>query len=239
MRRTLTSRAAAVYRTAHGGDAAGFVDGGADNGEVEAVLAADIAVEDIADMQADIDVATGSPRPCASRADDRRWRRSRFGAHRRYASLPRLRAGEDRQRAVADQFQHIAAGLLDRQDNGFGIVVEQRNEMVRVDGFRQARVAGHVGEPKHGVDLVDLSAGNAAAQHALSGIAPEIGFDQGLGDAGQRGGLDRQAEDRCQPAQRVDRVIAEAAGPAVVQRAAKLSISPMTASGAKRWTMAR
>src|SRR6185437_2995340 len=44
-----------VGRAAHRGDPAGFVDGGADDGEVEPVLAADIAVEDLADMKAEID----------------------------------------------------------------------------------------------------------------------------------------------------------------------------------------
>ena len=43
-----------VDRPAHGGDAADFVDSRADDGEIEAVLAADIAVEHLADMQAEI-----------------------------------------------------------------------------------------------------------------------------------------------------------------------------------------
>ncbi len=44
----------AVDRTAHRGDAADLVDGGPHHGEIEPVLAADIAVKDLADMQADM-----------------------------------------------------------------------------------------------------------------------------------------------------------------------------------------
>src|SRR5688500_15617368 len=45
-----------VGRAAHRGDARRLVDGGADDGEVEPVLAADVAVEDLADMEPEIDM---------------------------------------------------------------------------------------------------------------------------------------------------------------------------------------
>ena len=44
-----------VERAAHGGDPAGLVDRGADHGEVEPVVAADVAVEHLADVQAEIE----------------------------------------------------------------------------------------------------------------------------------------------------------------------------------------
>src|SRR3954451_15727047 len=44
----------AIDRTAHRGDATDLVHGRTDHGEIEAVLAADIAVEDFAGLQADI-----------------------------------------------------------------------------------------------------------------------------------------------------------------------------------------
>ena len=53
-RGTPRSQQFAVDRTAHRGDAADLVDGGPDHGEIEPVLAADIAVKDFADMQADM-----------------------------------------------------------------------------------------------------------------------------------------------------------------------------------------
>ena len=45
------------------------------------------------------------------------------------------------------------------------------------------------------------------------GIAPEIGLDQRLGDAGQRRRLDGKAEHRHQPAQRLDIGVGETARP--------------------------
>ena len=44
----------AIDRAAHRGDAADFIDGRTDHREVEPVLAADVAVKHLADMQADI-----------------------------------------------------------------------------------------------------------------------------------------------------------------------------------------
>src|SRR3954451_14591842 len=60
----------AIDRTAHRGDAADLVHGRTDHGEIEPVLAADIAVEDLADMQADIRRTwwDGPPRPASGSA---------------------------------------------------------------------------------------------------------------------------------------------------------------------------
>ena len=52
-----------------------------------------------------------------------------------------------------------------------------------------------VAEPQHGADLLGDAALDVAAQHAMPGVAAEIGLDQRLGDARGRGALDRERED--------------------------------------------
>ena len=74
------------------------------------------------------------------------------------------------------------------------------------------RVAAQVGEPQHGVDPVGDAALDAPGQHPAPGIAAEIGLDQGAGDAGERGALDRQRQARHQPPQLLDLPVREAAG---------------------------
>ena len=59
----------ALDRAAHGGDAADLVDGRADDGEVEPVGAADIAVEHLADMQAEIGLGDRQAGGGAARVD--------------------------------------------------------------------------------------------------------------------------------------------------------------------------
>ena len=49
-----------------------------------------------------------------------------LGAERGLARGRHVLAGEDRQHAVADQLQHVAAGLMDGVDRGLRVIVEER-----------------------------------------------------------------------------------------------------------------
>ena len=112
-----------------------------------------------------------------------RRRRLASARKRATAGVGRIVRLEDRQHAVADQFQHIAARLVDRRDDRIGIVVEEGDDLVRRGGVGDGRVAAQIGEPQHGVDAIGHAARDAAAEHALARIVPEIDLDQGSGDA--------------------------------------------------------
>src|SRR5437764_7582929 len=55
VRKSLRQQDAAFHRTAHRGDAGDLVDRGPDDGEIEPLVAADVSVEHVADMEAEID----------------------------------------------------------------------------------------------------------------------------------------------------------------------------------------
>src|SRR5580704_16064032 len=135
----------AIDRSAHRGDATGLVDRRAHDREVEPVDAADIAVKNLADMQADIDGSDRLFRGLAlfvqvahAAAQDL------LGLERALAGLGWIVGAEQRQRAIADQFQHVAAGLVDRRDGRLGVVVEQRNELARWSAVGDGGVAAQV-----------------------------------------------------------------------------------------------
>ena len=94
--------------------------------------------------------------------------------------------GKNRQSAVADQLQHVAAIVVDRGDHRLGVVVQGWNDLLR------RRLIGDVGEfaqiavPQHRPDLLGDAASDTAGEHALPGIPAQIGFDEGAGDACQR-----------------------------------------------------
>src|ERR1041385_7885138 len=58
-RESLRQQDAALDRTAHRGDASDLIDRRSDDGEIESLVAADIAVEHLADMEAEIDLGRG------------------------------------------------------------------------------------------------------------------------------------------------------------------------------------
>ena len=100
---------------AHVGDPAYFVDRRADDGKIEAFAAADVAIKNFADVKTQLHIGGrqalgGAP---VVHHGDRSACLSR-GIERRMAGGGAIRCGEDRQRAVADQFEHIAAVLVNR-----------------------------------------------------------------------------------------------------------------------------
>ncbi len=110
--------------------------------------------------------------------------------------------GEHRQHAVADQLQHLAAGLMDGVDRGLRVVVEERDDLVGLDALADRGRAAQIGKPQHRVDALGDAARDPSAQHLFGGVAAEIDPAQRLGDIGLRRGLDRKPQHRHQVAQR-------------------------------------
>ena len=102
--------------------------------------------------------------------------------------------------------------LVDRRDDGLGIVVEQRNDLLRRRGFGDARVVAQIAEPQHRLDPIRDAPLDAASQHPPAGVASEIGLDQRLGDASERSSFDRKPEEGGEPLQRPKLIIVKAFG---------------------------
>src|SRR5437899_1262251 len=105
-------------RPAHRQDPADLVDCRADDREIEAVLAADIAVEDIADVKRQIDLAgrQSGGGALAVQLDDA-LAHSYRGGERAQASFFAILGRENRERAVADQLQHITTMAVHGRDD--------------------------------------------------------------------------------------------------------------------------
>jgi hypothetical protein len=78
--------------------------------------------------------------------------RSCLGAQRARGRLPPDRRREHREHGVADQLEHVAAGLVHRRDHRLGVVVEQRDDLLRRGAVGDRGVAAQVGEPQRRVD---------------------------------------------------------------------------------------
>ena len=134
-----------------------------------------------------------------------------LGAKRRLARGRHVLAGEDREHAVADQLQHVAAGLMNGVDRGFRIIVEERNDLVGPDALGNPGRAAQIGEPQHRVDALGDAARDAPAQHLGRGVAAEIDSPQRAGDVDLLRRLDRQSQHRHEIAQCFQLPVAEAA----------------------------
>ena len=121
-----------------------------------------------------------------------------------------------------------------RGDDRIGIVVEQRDDLLGRRRVGDPREALQVAEPQHGADLLGDAALDVAAQHAMPGVAPEVGLDQRLGDARDRGALDREREARAPGTRaRRGRRSAKPDGRSVAQEEKVQSIRPIAPCGAE------
>lgn len=77
-----------------------------------------------------------------------------FRLQRAPAGVGRIVRLEDRQDAVADQFQHVAAGIVDRGYHGFGVIVQQGNDLTGSGVIADPGIAAQVREPQDRADLV-------------------------------------------------------------------------------------
>ena len=133
------------------------------------------------------------------------------GGQRRAAGVQAIFGGEDGKRAVADQLENVAAVLVDREEDRVGVVVEQGNGLFRL-GVGDLREAAQIAEPDDGVDMLGDAAHDAPGEHALAGVAAEIGFHQRCGHARQRYRFDGEREVRRDALERRDLAVAESLG---------------------------
>ena len=96
------------------------------------------------------------------------------------------------------------------RDHDFGIVVEQRDDLLGRGIVGNLRVAVQVAVPQHGADLLGDPAHDPSAHDSPAGIAAKVGFGECSGHPGKCGGLERQLEKRGEPFQRGDRGLAKA-----------------------------
>src|SRR4051794_21900435 len=151
------------------GDAASPVHRRPHDREVEAVVAADVAVEHLADMQAEIRLGVrqaGAAAAFVQRPDARPHRR--LGPECAGAGLARIADREDRERPVADELEHVASGLGHARDDGLGVIVEERDDLARVGRFGQAREAAQIAEPWWGRVIFYVRDVDAAHERALA-----------------------------------------------------------------------
>ena len=125
-----------------------------------------------------------------------------LGPQRRAPGDRHVLIGEHRQHAVADQFQHLAAGVMNGVDGSLRVIVEERDDLVGFDAFADRGRAAQVGKPQHCLDPLGDAARDFSAQHLFGGVAPEIDPAQGARDIHLRRRLDRKAQYRHEIAQR-------------------------------------
>ena len=118
---------------------------------------------------------------------------------------------EDRKRTVADQLEHVAAMLVNGRDDRIGVVVQQWDDLFR-RSVGDAREPSQIAEPDDGIDALGNSAHDPSAEHALAGVAAEIGFHQRSGHARERYRFDGEREIGREPLKRGDLAVAEAIG---------------------------
>ena len=112
------------------------------------------------------------------------------------AAPPLALDGKDRQHAVADEFQHVAAMPLDRVDHAFEEVVQRRHDLGRRRGLGHFGKALDVGRPQDGPDDLAVAPANPPGKQAVRGMAAEIGREQGPGDAVLNPDLKQLRKDR-------------------------------------------
>ena len=114
-----------VNRPAHRCNPADLVHRGANDGKVEPLMAANIAVKDVSYMQTKIHVGRrlALRQSALVQGGDTPARANRC-RHRRGACMGPLVRGENGKRSIADQLQYIAAMLVNFRDDNIRVVVE-------------------------------------------------------------------------------------------------------------------
>jgi hypothetical protein len=125
----------------------GQVDGGADGRKVEPAGAADVAVEDVAEMQRH---AVAMDRFANLLALHVGRRDAQLGfpgrGERRLAGRAGIAGhGEDREQAVADELQHLAAVPFDRRHQAVEVAVQCADHPMTRQLVAQGREAAQVG----------------------------------------------------------------------------------------------
>ncbi len=103
------------------------VDGGADHGEIQSIQRADIAVDDVADVQADPGFEDGPFGPGAAAVQRvEPGQRGASGGERAGRGIGFIMSVDtkDREHAVADELQHVAPLGSDRTRHTLEIIVQ-------------------------------------------------------------------------------------------------------------------
>ena len=137
--------------------------------------------------------------------------RAARGRERGAAGDLAIRAGEDGERAVADELQHVAALLMDRRDHRFGIIIEEGDDLAGRGDVGDARVVMQIAEPERRLDAIGDAALDASGDHPLACVTPEIGFDERARDARERGRFHRESEHGHEPLELRDVLVLVAA----------------------------
>jgi hypothetical protein len=181
-----------VERAAERRDAHGLVHGRAEHCEVQARLAADIAVEHLAGVEREIGARRGqAPRPTIGAERVGRAASRVPGAQRGGAGVGGVGPLERRQDAVAHELQDLPALGLDGVDLRLGIGVEQVEQLLPRQTVGQAREVFQVAVPDDRVDGQGMAALDGAVQHAGGRVGAEIGREQ----RARRRRLQRAGED--------------------------------------------
>ena len=107
-----------------------------------------------------------------------------------------VRGRENREHAIAHEFQRFAFARSDGGDDCLEIIVEQLDHLRGRQPVGQGRETAHVGHHDHGPQLLPLRPLDLPGEHAPPSLRPEIGVEQVLGDPPERARLDDRGERR-------------------------------------------
>src|SRR5262249_47004969 len=157
-------------RTAHRCDAANLVHGRADHGEIQTILAANVAVEHITQMQSEIHVSDGKTFRSSALVYRRHGLASaKSSGKRRITSPTTILSRENGEHAIAYQFENITALSMNRRDYRPSIIVEKGNNVFRLRRIADSCVATEVAEPQYRLDPFGNTSRDAALQNTAAG----------------------------------------------------------------------
>ena len=162
-----------------------FVDRGSDDGEVEPIRSADIAVQHFTDVECDVDLGEGQPfrlAPQVPRLD--LFQALHRGLEAAIAGDPLLDLLERYcgQHRVADEFEDMAATGPQRGRQRLKGLVQHLDDLRARGHVADPREASQIRVPQHRVETVDSSALDRAGVNARARVVPKIGPQKSGGD---------------------------------------------------------
>src|SRR6516225_5071644 len=162
-------------------EARGQVYRGADAGEIEPVSAADVAIQDVADVKRQSKTHAAdfnSGRPIQRSDVSARLICAGQCARANLRGVALVSNREDGQQAVAHEFENVPAMLDDRGNLAIEIVIEQLNQSLRGHTVRQQGEAAHIGQPDCRMDRFGVTPPNLAGENSFAGVVADIGIEQ-------------------------------------------------------------
>src|SRR5205814_1275231 len=190
------------------------IDGGADAGEIEPVAAADIAVENLADMQRDAE--TEALDVVAELVLHRLDAGAGFARGFEHVAADLLLVADifvdrkHREQPVAHIFQDFATMVADRRDLAVKILIENIDHGLGRQPVRQRGKPAQVGQPDRGVHRLGMAAANLTGHDFFAGAIADIGIEQYRGGAAQADDLGVPRQRRDYQAERIELLIGKA-----------------------------